>query len=277
MLPEGTSFHLIGLLRKEPENRQTFEVLDALLAEKKTSNLLREMPITDALKIFGLSNEEPDEVLDVHLLEDNVIAEDARKLPSFELIASEATGRTVFKKRDERLVIYTANRTKLEQILGVDLIYVNETRGNIVMLQYKMLEKSNEGSDYIFRSNQQLKEEIKRMKIPESKVSVSDYRLSSDPFFFKFVNRNSVSGMCIVSLDHLNHILCSPEAKGPRGGVRISYEALSGTYLRQDDITSLIRSGYIGAHRAQSEALSAIISKVAEGDRDIVLAWQQQT
>lgn len=80
----------------------------------------------------------------------------------------------------------------------------------------------------------------------------------------------------LVSLDHLNQILSTPETKGPRDGIRLSYKTLDGTYLREADMISLIRSGYVGTHRAETEALAMIISEVAKGNKAVVLAWQQK-
>lgn len=76
-------------------------------------------------------------------------------------------------------------------MLGVDLIYINETRGNIVMVQYKMLEenKRQHEADWLFRPDKQLRDEIARMKIPDIEGTLADYRLSRNPFFFKFVKR----------------------------------------------------------------------------------------
>lgn len=37
----------------------------------------------------------------------------------------------------------------------------------------------------------------------------------------------------IVSNDHVDQLLASPEATGPRGGMIIGYEALAGHYLRE--------------------------------------------
>ena len=188
----------------------------------------------------------------------------------------------MFRKGDEQLIIYTANKLPLEQMLGVDLIYVNETRGNIVMIQYKMLEQGNQigrKNDWIFRPDRQLRDEIARMHIPNINGQVSDYRLNRNPFFFKFVKRKIVDDTqqsFFLSLDHLNQVMASQKSRGPRGGIRISYEDLNGTYLREADILSLIRSGYVGTHSAETEALKTIIQEVAHGNRAIVLAWQQK-
>jgi len=188
----------------------------------------------------------------------------------------------VFEKRDERLVIYTANKLPLEKMLGVDLIYINETRGNIVMVQYKMLEEAKqEGGrlDWRFRPDKQFHDEIARMQIPDFQGALTDYRLTRSPFFFKFVKRKIVDDShqsFLVSLAHLNQILASPEAKGPKDGIRLSYDCLDGTYLREADMISLIRSGYVGTHRSETKALATIISQVAQGNNAVVLAWQRK-
>lgn len=38
----------------------------------------------------------------------------------------------------------------------------------------------------------------------------------------------------------------------------------------------LIRSGYIGTHQGETDALKTIIQKVAEGNKALVFAWQQK-
>ena len=117
------------------------------------------------------------------------------------------------------------------------------------------------------------------MRLPGFAGSLRGYRLSRNPFFFKFVKRKVVDDShqsFLVSLDHLNEILAAPTTKGPRGGIRVSYEALDGTYLREADMIGLIRSGYIGTHRAETEALATIMVEVAKGNRAVVLAWQQR-
>lgn len=117
------------------------------------------------------------------------------------------------------------------------------------------------------------------MQIPNFRETLADYRLSHNPFFFKFVKRKIVDEShqsFFVSLDHLKLILTSSHAKGPKGGIRLSYDALDGTYLREAGMISLIRSGYVGTHRAETEALITIISEVAKGNKALVLAWQKK-
>lgn len=292
------SGHLIEALAADSGNQTALDTaLSQLpkLREAPNANWAQEDAIQTAMDAFGIrGNALPNEValkrgassglglIGAYLYEDNVVHADASRLPGFDAIAPDVTGRAVFHKGDERLVIYTANKLPLEKMLGVDLIYINETRGNVVMIQYKMLkeDKQKGGSrDWMFSPNPQLRKEIARMKIPSIQAIPTDYRLSRNPFFFKFVKRKIVDDShqsFLVSLDHLNHILASPSAKGPKGGVRMSYDALNGTYLREADMVGLIRSGYVGTHGVETTALATIIDAVAKGDKAVVLAWQQK-
>ena len=117
------------------------------------------------------------------------------------------------------------------------------------------------------------------MKLLPVNAKADDYRLHRSPSFFKFVKRKGdgeTHASFVVSLDHLNQYFATPKSKGPKGGVRISFDSLDGTYLRETDLLGLIRSGYIGTHRIETDALKPIIEAVSEGKRALVLAWQKK-
>ncbi len=298
VLSSKLSEYIVKVLATNPINQSALDTAHSLLSplrQVSDKSWAQEDAIQLALAAFGIrGNDIPAQVvlksgktsgldsIGAYLFEDNVVTFEASRLPGFDKISADVTGRAVFQKRDEKLVIYTANKLPLEKMLGVDLIYINETRGNIVMVQYKMLEENKQDddvSDWLFRPNQQLRDEIARMKLLGFNGSLSDYRLSRNPFFFKFVKRKIVSDThqsFFVSLDHLKQLLAAPEAKGPRGGIRLSYNTLDGTYLREADMLGLIRSGYIGTHKAETDALKPIIHEAAKGNKAIVLAWQQK-
>ena len=296
ILSPKLSANIVESLTRNPDNHAALDTALALLPGLRrvpNNTWAQEDAIHIALAAFDIRNQIPDEVVlkngatsglstvGAYLYEDNVVREDATRLPGFDAIASDVTGRAVFQRGAERLTIYTANRLPLEKMLGVDLIYINETKGNIVMVQYKMLEETtrkDKPSDWIFRPNKQFDSEVARMQIPTSQKKPTDYRLNCNPFFFKFVKR-TLTGInatsFLVSLDHLEQFLASPEARGPKGGVRVSYGALDGTYLRQGDLISLISSGYVGTHRIETEALATIIDAVSKGNQGLVFAWQK--
>jgi hypothetical protein len=289
---------VIDSFASSPADRSAIEIAALNLSQ------LQQMPNTEweqlqavktSMAAFGLNKsdipqsvEVPDEsdstliLLKAHALEDNVIAKDASVVPGFALIEKHVTGKATFLKEEERLVVYTANRGPLEQMLGVDLIFVNETVGNTVMVQYKMLEEHTDPvtveTNWIFRQNAQLSSEMNRMVLPPIAATIDDYRLHRNPFYFKFVKRKGDGEShqsFIITLDHLKQLLASPKAKGSKDGVRVSYDALERAYLREYDFINLIRCGYIGTHKVESDALKPIIAEVANGNRALVLAWQK--
>jgi len=269
------------------------------IRKKSASEWQQFNAITTAMIAFGLKKSdsaqwvetygEPDSTLaffdtegEASLLEDNVINKDASVVPGYALIQRDLTGLAIFRREDGQVLkVYTANRGPLEKMLGVDLIYVNETMGNTLMLQYKMLEASaGDRKVWEFRPDRQMQLEVDRMKLAEIKGVTEDYRLHRDPFFFKLVKRKTdqveSAQSYILSLDHLRKLLVSPRCQGPRGGVRIDYDSLGGSYLRETHFIGLLQSGYIGTHRIETQALDPILAAVAKGDRAVVLAWQRQ-
>jgi hypothetical protein len=301
VLSSKLSAHLIELLAAYPENRAALDTAVSILPGMRRlsdSSWAQEDAIQTALEAFGIRNSDSPQsvhltptgssalgLLGAHLYEDNVVRADASEIPGFNAISPDVTGRAEFRKGEEKLVIYTANKLPLETTLGVDLIYINETRGSIVMVQYKMLEPhdvNNEPADWRFRPDKQLHAEIARMQLPAIQGNVAGYRLHRSPYFFKFVKRKVVddsSQSFIISLEHFNQILTNPAdagALGERDGIRVSFTALNGTYLRDKDFIGLIRSGYIGTYRTETQILQTIIHEIAKGDKAVVLAWQSK-
>lgn len=248
--------------------------------------------VRSALRVFGLSMDDQAETLEmvkgqttalarVGIIEDGVIEHDARSVSGFSLVGSETTGRATFKRGGETLEIITANRRSLEEAFGVDLVYLNVTRQNIAMLQYKMLEadKSADPTDWIYRPDSQLDEEIRRMK----KFSTAhppgphEYRLNPAVFYMKFVKRDGriSKGGIITPLDHYEALQNDPICIGPRGGLRISYKSLAGRYMREAAFADLMRSGYIGAHADTTAQLMTIVNAVLNSDRAVVAAIQK--
>lgn len=170
----------------------------------------------------------------VKIREDAVIDHDARFIPPFTLAHSDLTGRAVFEHRGERLEVITANKLALEEALGVDLVYLNVIKQNIVGVQYKMLDpdrKSGE-TDWIYRPDSQFFKEIARMKrfSKARPPGPHEYRFNPQVFYLKFVRRDAELGKSAITipLDHFDVLRADPACKGPRGGFRISYKTLGG-------------------------------------------------
>jgi hypothetical protein len=170
-------------------------VTESLSVPKRFQNAaaLQEDAVRNALNAFGVGPNDTVVSLElvegrdtalarVPIMEDSVIEHDARSVPGYALVHSDLTGRAVFEKGIERLEVFTANRRPLEHVFGVDLIYLNATRQNIVMLQYKMLEPAHgDGlvTDWIYRPDASLDDEISRMKkfAKDSAPGSNEYRL----------------------------------------------------------------------------------------------------
>src|SRR5690606_8627095 len=112
-----------------------FTMLRSVPSHGKNGQLQRDA-IRVALRAFGINEETSPELaqlvdtLDSELttprvLEDAVIEHDARSIPGFDLVDSSLTGRAVFRRGREQLEVITANKRPLEEVLGVDLIYIN--------------------------------------------------------------------------------------------------------------------------------------------------------
>lgn len=294
-LSPNLSVHLIEILAVLESNHGPMRnVISSLSAPKyyRGMEAMQEDAVQMALRAFGLSHDDLAISLElargkgtvlsrVNVVEDSVVEHDARNVPQYDMISSDFTGRAVFQKNHERLVVFTANRRPLEKVFGVDLIYLNSTRNNIVMVQYKMLEANNPidgNADWIYRPDSSLESEIGRMRKfnKTHPPGQFEYRLNPQVFYLKFVKRNSAlsKASIILPVDHFERLRTDPSCKGPRGAFRISYNSLAGRYLRQDPFLELIRAGYIGANAETTSYLKNLVQAVVDGDRTVVTAIQ---
>ena len=288
--------HLVERLASIDENRGAMRVVAEFLSAPKRFQgpaALQESAVRGALKTFGLYS--GDQASSVKLVEgrettlsgmggvteDFVIEHDARSVPGYDLFESDLTGRAVFQWKNEQLEIFTANRGPLERVFGVDLIYLNLTRRNVVMVQYKMLEPSRPGpvaTDWIYRPDSGLDEQICRMRkfTTTHRPAGREYRLNPAVFYLKFVRRDSLinEGGFILPVEHFEKLRNDPICRGPNNGLRVSWESLDGRYLREAAFFDLIRSGYIGAYAETTTDMKVLIEWVLKCGKSAVAAIQ---
>ena len=203
VLSPELSAHVIRKLADNETNHGPMRVVAEWLSPPKPARdmaSLQQDAVMTALRVFGLSPDEHADRLEllrgqetaltrVNIVEDSVVEHDARHIPGYDLIGSDVTGRAVFKRGSEVLEVYTANRRPLEKVFGVDLIYLNAIRQNIVKLQYKMLERDTHGNeeDWIYRPDGSLESEIDRMRKfqGEQYPSPYEYRLNAQVFYLE--------------------------------------------------------------------------------------------
>lgn len=293
-LSSVVSAHLIKKLAETPSNRRILRAVVENLQSpvRYSSNIgLQKDAVALSLKAFGLpsgamasalyvADDQETALAGYSILEDAVIEHDARVVPEFTLSESDLTGRAVFRKDSEMLEVITANKRPLENALGIDLIYLNAIKQNIVMVQYKMLEPSRtaEQTDWLYRPNKQLKKEISRMKRFSKSHAPGplEYRINPQVYYLRFVRRDAALGKQAVTMpiDHFKTLRKDPGCKGPRGAFRISYDTLDGRYLRQEGFLDLLRSGYIGAYAQETNDLTNLIRAIIRNDRAVVFAKQ---
>jgi hypothetical protein len=287
---------LVGRLAAMDSNRGGMRAVSESLSVPKRyggSAGLQEDATRLALRAFGLAaheravevelvGEKETSLARVAITEDAVIEHDARSISGYEFVGSDLTGRAVFRKDKARLEVFTANRRRLEHVFGVDLVYVNREKSNVVMVQYKMLEAVRQNGrvvDWIYRPDDQFDQELRRMRFFARREvpGVDYYRLNPSVFYLKFVKRDALLGKAgiLLPLEHYDDLIAAGLLKGARGGIRLSFETLGGHYLRQRAFLDLVRTGYIGSPAETSAHLAALVDAIVRADKSIVLAIQE--
>ncbi len=292
-LSQKLSEHLLRIFADD-----YFEFLENYIIPNKEINnsIMQADAINLAISISGMDNRNITsiEINDTketeissfsYLLEDNVINYEFNE-DREELVKScYPTGKITFENSNEKLTIYTANKLPLERVLGVDLIYINDTHKNIVMLQYKILKK--ESNKWIYRFDQQLYDEIERMDSVVNTINnspssnIDDFRLNNHPFFLRFIKNQSSNGNIIsfnISLEHFKMIKDLPICRGKRGGGLLSYENINKHYIGKQELEALIRCGYIGTHQYDTKSLSEIIELISNNlnNHSLVIAFKEK-
>lgn len=299
LLPPDLSARVVGGLANRPENLLVLQRIAAHLRRAPRQHQhaqLQADAIKSALTIFGLAGDAEATTLNlpggmdtalstIWLREDSVVEHDARRMPEMRLEFSHVTGHARFRRGDELLEVYTANRKPLERVFGVDLVYSNLRNRSLVMVQYKMLDPQRSSvsckhpKDWIYRPDTQLAKEIRRMKLFERRFASTSrtYRLNSSIFYMKFVKRDALDSTAAITipLEHFEQLRVRHKTGIGVRAVRISYNDLNGAYLRNPSFFELIRSGYIGASEVTTELLMPLVRALVRGDRAVVLAVQK--
>jgi len=220
----------------------------------------------------------------VRLREDSMVVNDLMKLPGYKVLKSTPHNSVVFENDKSKLTVILTNRLPLEQQLGVDLIYYNETFSCFLMVQYKAMEREGEDSIYRF-PNPQLTKEVKRMysvlaelkKCP-SNTEADGYRLSENPFFLKICPRivfnpdniGLVKGM-YLPLEYWELLSKHPTLVGSKGGKRLSYRNVR-RYFDNSAFITIAAGGWVGTNIQQSSVLEKVIRSTLEAGRAVVFA-----
>jgi hypothetical protein len=232
----------------------------------------------------------------VRLREDPMVINDMQNLPGFEVIQTYTYGAAVFESEAtaERLTVILANRLPLEEQTGTDLIYFSENYQSFVMVQYKAMERADRKSGvplYLYRlPDKQLKEEIGRMdamlgtlKACAPNTDIGGFRLTENPFFLKLCPRlvfnpddvGLVPGM-YLPLDYWKLLENDPGIKGPKGGMRITYDNAK-RHFDNTSFTTVVSKAWVGTTPSQSQLLQDVIRATLETGKAVAIAMKPKT
>ncbi len=250
-----------------------------------------------ALEIFGLDKDEIRSGLRVDevkvapflknikqavLLEDQILSHQSRILPGFERINDYVQGWVEFEKENERVTIFNANRTSVERVLGVDLVYYNHRFDSYVMVQYKRLPKATRGWHFN-AAEPQFQKDLTRMKRFASysggrQVTRGplDYRLGGEYFFFKFCKQVLFEPLSTGFVDAfylpLGFVDCVLQStKGEERITRLDAENCNRS-LSNTEFIYLMRHGWLGTFASPTQTITDIIEASIEGNRSVIAA-----
>lgn len=219
-------------------------------------------------------------------IEDQQIAHDYQRFPGMQGDDAYEIGWRVYRRdtaspNPHELFVYNANRTNAETVLGVDMIYVNVTAKSTMLVQYKRMTQESRG--WVYRHGPTGERELERMtevdKNCQRQDDAIDPRLLTTPCMVKLCRAtpflmNSaahIPGM-YLSRAHFGALLRSPDAVGPKQGVRILERDIP-RYLNNTTFTTLLKDGWIGTRGTSSDYVIDLIrqSLSNEGPGSVVV------
>jgi hypothetical protein len=220
--------------------------------------------------------------------ESALLGHDAARFGDFELSGGTRPDWEEFTDGQVRLRVANVDKTPLEEILGVDLIYRHVDADTFVLVQYKRMVKTSKG--WTYQVDGQFLEELKRMSRVDagdrrrSKAGPGTWRLNSGACWFKLVtppdtfdltSRKLLPGL-YLPLEYAEELLADGCTLGPRGGRRFRWDAID-RYVTSGMFTQLVREGWIGSHGLKTRALQKLIDSSLAQDRAVVLAEETGT
>lgn len=221
------------------------------------------------------------------VIEDRMIDHDMASFPGSSAMRRYLVGAVSVETESGSLTILNANRTKIENTLGVDLIYYHHSFRSFTMVQYKRL-VGHPAPVYRPDADSSYANEVQRMRrfLLDSKPATGEdlvsYRLDAKPFFFKFctsVHDGHWSRMLpgiYMPLELWDLFIASHEARGPRGGLCVGYDNAS-RRLNNSEFARLVRGGWVGSCGVDSERVNRIVETELASDKSIIAAIHDET
>ena len=316
-LPDATWTASLDFVRRDIRNDQVIRRLEGRLSETRPALTSRKLQVlTEERDALGLALQAFDPRLRASVLrstapwgdptagpdapflmalrnsnlpEDLGIAHDASVFDGWIPIGVPALGATRFKRGGQALTVANVNRTGIENVLGVDLLYFQEEYHSFVFVQYKRMTREGaqpalyrpRGESYDKEYERMLDWDRRVRPVPEPS-DLPSYRLGSDAFFFKLYANPAgapapdelLKGM-YFPLSYWTSLLASPDVLGPRGGVQITYEN-AGRYLTNTDFVGLVEDGWVGTSPQSEKMITEVVGQSLDAGHSVTLAALQR-
>lgn len=222
---------------------------------------------------------------DLQLSEDTMIEHDTRLLGAWQQLQPVIVGTTSFERADQRLTVFNANRTPIENVLGVDLVYWHHAYRSFVLVQYKKMKKLSTGEPIFRPTGDQYESELQRMRKAASHTAsrtpisrLRDFRLYGQAFFFKLCppsNFRSPPDQLIrgyyFPLDYWDLLVRSSSARGSRGGLGIT-DKNARRSINNTLFIELLQDGWIGSAGRTTLDLIKLVRDAVSARRAVVVA-----
>lgn len=223
----------------------------------------------------------------IYQREDSMVVHDMQTVPGFDAIRQVAHTAAYFENGDARLTVVLANHLVIEEQLGADLLYFNETYKAMTLVQYKAMENSARGP-LLRLPNRDLIREIERMdRHAENLRSAGPtqhchgFRMLDSPFFLKLCPRidfepadtSMIKGM-YLPLDYWKLLETDPGLVGPQGGRAVTFDNAR-RYFDNTGFISLVSEGWIGTTVEQSAMLVPVVRQLIAEGRPLAVAVGQ--
>lgn len=213
----------------------------------------------------------------INTREDNLIMHDLRCFGDWKMICDYMPSICTLSNGRKCISIMYVNRTKIENTMGVDLIYYDHLNCTYIFVQYKRLSEIDRKYVYYPNSDKNLKKEIMLMENLESKLSKdrTDYRLNDQIFYFKFcderqnVYTKDLSSGFYLPKDYF--LMINKSQKEEDKYKNISYDTVS-RYLTNTVFIDLIKYGLIGTKVNDANLISNIVKDLLLNKKSLILA-----
>lgn len=191
-----------------------------------------------------------------------------------------------YVKGGQQLYIADVDGEREEIALGIDLIYYQETRASLTLVQYKAMERDGDDWSYRPSGDGHIAGQLDRMRAVDEKCLQSalpgdDYRLSAAPCWIKLCRSENViprtdeliRGMYLTRA-YFERLKNDPETpcRGQRGAIRFSYRTVP-RYLDNTTFAQLVADGWIGSSGTGTSLIKEQIEASRDGQREPILAF----